>query len=833
MAANPVTLICGAVEHWESDGHGVTIRFRRGTMRIEAPAGDILRVRFAPGNAFAAPRSWDVVNPLGKAPLQVAADRTVLALQTTALRTTVSRETGALCCYCGDAPFARDVSGPRWHTASAPDAPGPSGPRDNGLPAGPGGPGLYLDKYMTNDEAYFGFGQRTGQLNRRHRKLTNWTVDPSCPGHRRGDDNMYQAHPVFMAVRPDLAWGLFLHSTWYSTFDAGADREDVLGIFTLGGELDYYLFAGPTPSAVVEQFTRLCGRPALPPLWSLGYHQSRWSYASDREVRAVAAGFRERGIPLDAIHLDIDYMRDFRVFTWDPVRFPDPAAAVAHLRAQDIRTVVITDPGVKDERGAGYAPADEGLAQGHFIKNADGSPFTGYVWPGASLFPDLCRTATRRWWGDCHAGLLEAGVDGIWCDMNEPAIVDRPFHAAGVTEKPIPAEVQQGDDDERVLHAEVHNLYGLLMAKATAEGMARRQPRRRPWVLTRSAYTGVQRYAATWMGDNRSCWEHLEMSLPQVASMGLCGAPHVGVDIGGFYHNAFGELFARWMEVGTFYPFMRCHTSRGSRAQEPWAFGPAVEAVARGAIALRYRLLPYLYTLAHLAHRSGAPLLRPLFYEFPGHPEYYNIEDQLMVGPHLMVAPVYRPGVQRRLVELPHGVWYDFWRGKRVGPGPVVHPAPPGRIPLFVRAGAILTLGNVRSSTAAPLSQLTVAVYSGAEGEWTLVEDDGETRNYEDGGLAETPMAVATPGAATVVTLDERRGLYRPPPRELILQLFLPARPDAVRHNGDHVSHWHWDERRCCMELQWTDDGRAHRVEAMPAGGPLKSGPAADTRRGA
>jgi alpha-glucosidase len=786
-------------------------------MAIQAVAEDILRVRFSPGAEFRPLRSWEVVEPQPGAPLRLDSDAQRLYLATAGLHAELSRADGALSFRTSAGPsFARDLGGPRWRDMALDEIIGLRGSPDNALPAGAARQALFLDKGMAQNEGYFGFGQRTGRLNHRHRRLSNWTVDTSSPGHCRGNDNLYQAHPVFLAARPGFAWGLFLHSTWYSAFDVGAEREEVLTLFTLGGELDYYLFAGPTPAAVVEQLTRLTGRPALPPLWSLGYHQSRWSYASDAEVRGIAEGFRSRRIPLDAIHIDIDYMRGFRVFTWDGERFPDPAATVASLHRLDVRAIPIVDPGVKDERD-GYAVADQGIADEHFVRNPDGSLFSAYVWPGPSLFPDFCRAETRRWWGGWHGQFAELGVDGIWCDMNEPSAVDRPFRSPGVTDKPMPLAAEQGADDERALHAEVHNLYGLLMARATAEGLAELQPGKRPWVLTRSAYSGIQRYAATWMGDNSSWWEHLEMSVPQLLNMGLSGVPHVGVDIGGFYHNAFPELFARWMEVGTFYPFMRCHTRAGSRAQEPWAFGPEVERVARGAIELRYRLLPYLYTLAHHAQRSGAPILRPLFYEFPDQAGLQDRENQFMVGPQLMVAPICVPGERRRLVELPEGLWYDYWSGRPMSSGAVVVSAPLGRPPLLVRGGSILTLGNIRQSTAEPLQELTLEVYPASVGDWTLVEDDGETLAWREGVIAETRYRVQAEDAGVTFTVEARRGGYCPAGRTLVVRLHLEAAPRLVLKDEVETGDWRWDTHCSAVEMRWPDDGQRHSIQVRQA----------------
>ena len=591
-------------------------------------------------------------------------------------------------------------------------------------------------------------------------------------------------------------------------------------MWTLGGELDYYLFAGPTPAAVVEQFTRLTGRPLLPPLWALGFHQSRWSYMSGEEVEAVAQGFRARRIPLDAIHLDIDYMRGFRVFTWDPQRFPEPRRMIHRLRGQGIRTVVIVDPGVKKDLRGGYAPADDGLMRNAYIRNPDGTWFTACCWPGAVLLPDFTRRKVRSWWGALHREFLEAGVAGVWNDMNEPALFDRPFGGDGVQLVEIPAEAPQGELHERTCHAEVHNLYGFLMARATAEGLSKLSPGRRPWLLTRSAYTGIQRYAVSWMGDNSSWWEHLEMSLPELASMGLCGNPHVGVDIGGFYENCHGELYARWIEIGTFYPFMRAHTALNTRPQEPWSFGPEIEAIARQSIELRYRLLPYLYTLAHLAHRTGAPVLRPPFYDFPEQVDCHAIEDQLMVGPLLMVAPVCRPGARQRMVELPGGPWYDFWTGRRVMQESLIQAAPLGRPPVFVRGGALLTLGNVRQSTGEPLAELTVAVYPAAAGHWTLLEDDGESTDYLDGVVAATTFEAEERANEVLVRINVRQGSFRPPPRTLRVQVHLPDMPAQVLVDGVATGEWEWDAAIHAARVSWDDDGLNHEVltiRSLPA----------------
>ncbi|MEW6281943.1 MAG: TIM-barrel domain-containing protein, partial [Candidatus Eremiobacterota bacterium] len=429
-----------------------------------------------------------------------------------------------------------------------------------------------LGKRLHPDEVLYGFGQRTMKLDRRGNRLTNWTVDPES-GQSRGHDNLYQAHPFFMAHRPGFTWGLLLNCTWWSQFDAGHESWDELWIRARGGVLDYFLLAGRSPAEVLDRYTALVGRPMLPPLWALGYHQSRWGYCSQAEIEDLARQFRERDLPLDAVHLDIDHMRDYRSLTFDPERFPRPAELTRTLAARGARAVTIVDPGIKLEHDRDYPLARQLKEKRYHLSRPDGSPYVGYCWPDAALFPDFVRHEVRDWWGDQFEGFLELGVSGFWLDMNEPANFDRPFSQKEFQQNPLPLDLPQAD----TVHAEAHNLYGLMMSRATRQGLAKLRPDRRPWILTRSGFPGIGREAAVWMGDNSSWFEHLELSFPQLLSMGLCGVPHAGVDIGGFFQNCDGELFARWIEAGVLYPFMRTHSAWGTRDQEPWSFGPEVE----------------------------------------------------------------------------------------------------------------------------------------------------------------------------------------------------------------------------------------------------------------
>ncbi|HKI59176.1 MAG TPA: TIM-barrel domain-containing protein [Trueperaceae bacterium] len=804
----------GRLQDLTAEDRAVEARFEGACTRVEVVAEGIARVRMAEG-AFAPRRSWDVLQALPPDPrAAVTRSGSGALLETAGMRAGVTGEGSLRVTGPGGEAWLEQAGPPRWGRASAKGL-GVRLREGDRLPPGRDGVLARLQLALDPADRLWGFGQRTGGLDRRGRRLTNWTSDSFGIGHHRGSDNLYQAQPVFLAVKPGRAFGAFLHVSHLSRFDAGYADPDRLGIDALGGEIDLFLLAGPTPAAVVEQLTRLTGRPLLPPHWALGFHQSRWGYDRAEQVIDLVDAFRRRGLPLDAVHLDIDYMRGYRSFTWDPQRFPDPAAFCAAVHDRGARVVSIVDPGIKDDPGSGYRAADEALSGSRVLRNADGSPFRGYVWPDRALFPDFARAEVRAWWGEMHReSLVEAGVDGVWNDMNEPTAFDAPFSSGHAHDRPFPLDLAHGDDGERATHLEVRNLYGTLEGRATFDALARFRPQRRPWVLTRSAGVGSQSACATWMGDNNSWWEHLAMSVPQLLSMGLSGSPHAGVDIGGFFENAQAELFARWMELGTFYPFMRDHTALGTRDQEPWAFGPEVEAVARRALELRYRLLPYLVTLAHEAAASGAPLMRPLGYEFPDVEAVLDQDDAFMFGPWLLVAPATRARQRWRSVVLPPGVWRDFWSGREVAPAtpgdarPAICPTPAGRPPLLLREGALLPLGDARPSTATPARELRLVVTPAAASAYRLLEDDGESPGPPG---AATPLELSREGGALRLCVGPRSGGFVPAARTFTVELRLDSEPERVVLDGA-VTEAAWDPERLAATLSWPDDGERHEL---------------------
>ncbi|MBD3917553.1 alpha-glucosidase [Paenibacillus sp. PR3] len=578
---------------------------------------------------------------------------------------------------------------------------------------------------------FYGLGEKAGFLNKAGERYEMWNTDVYSP-HVQDIDALYQSIPFVIHADKEGAYGIFLDNPG-RTFVDMRSFADSFSFGCAAGALRYYVITGPDLKSVVSRYTQLTGRAPMPPKWSLGYHQSRYSYMDQEEVLTLARTFREKGIPCDAIYLDIHYMESYRVFTFDPIRFPDPKAMMAELKEMGIRIVPIVDPGVK--KTASDAVYREGLANDYFCRFIEGELFSGKVWPGESVFPDFSDPAAAAWWGDLHAFYTEIGISGIWNDMNEPSVFDS-------ESKTMDAEVMHNNDGQPRTHGELHNLYGLWMSKATYLGLERLLDGERPFVLTRAGYAGIQKYAAVWTGDNRSYWEHLAQSIPMIMNLGMSGVAFTGADVGGFASHSGGELLARWTQAGALLPYFRNHSELGSIRQEPWAFGAAVEQICREYILLRYRLLPTIYSLFKEANETGVPIVRPLVLEYPNDPFVTNMNDQYMLGTDILLAPVLKPGVACRSVYLPEGQWYDYWTGERLSGGRhVLANAPLETMPIYIRGGAIIVeQGENAQHTTDPAAaairhiELYASASSSAETNQKLhYEDDGLTDQYRNG----------------------------------------------------------------------------------------------------
>ena len=639
-------------------------------------------------------------------------------------------------------------------------------------------------KKLGFDEHFYGLGEKAARLDKRRERFVNWNSD--TPGYKEGTDPIYQTIPFYIGLQRGVAYGIFFDNSYRSYFDFGRTSQQRAWFGAEGGEMNYYFFSGPSIHKILGRYAELTGHMPLPPIWALGNQQSRWSYYPDTMVEEVVRQYRERDLPLDVMHLDIDYMQAYRVFTFDTSRFSNPKALSERLGQQGVKLVTIVDPGVKHQPPANDAPQstsstpeldsqekryyvfDQGVAKNYFQKRKNGELFVPRVWPGDSVFVDYTLPDARKWWGDLHRAYVDNGIAGIWTDMNEPAdFVDQ----TGKNQM----DVVSYDEGQFTTHAKNRNVFALLMARATYEGLERLQPNKRPYVITRAGYAGVQRYSTMWTGDTNSNWEGLALSIPMYATLGLSGQPFIGGDVGGFIGRGNGELLVRSYQVSFLAPFCRNHKTNDGYDQEPWRFGQFYEDIIRKYLKLRYRLLPYLYTALEEAHRTGVPVFRPLLLNYQDDANTYNIDDEFMIGSDILVAPITRPDVTGRLVYLPRGVWYDYWTGNnREGGKTYWVEAPLSTVPMFVRGGAIIPHGpEMKFTGEKPVSPLYFGIYPDEKGSasTTLYEDDGLTPEYTRGVFRRTTINVRRAGRRYLIDIDRPIGSYRPPPRTFQFQI--------------------------------------------------------------
>ncbi|MFD8938229.1 TIM-barrel domain-containing protein [Streptomyces sp. NPDC059578] len=540
------------------------------------------------------------------------------------------------------------------------------------------------------DARFFGLGGRAAGPRLADGTYRLWNTDPGG-SFGPGDDPLSITMPVQWVVADGGTHLVFHDTTWDGSVSlqegeegdgSGHDRPGTVELRCDGGPLRCWVVVG-APARVLHTWVSLTGAPAVPPGWALGYQHARWGFGSAAEVRRTVAGYRERGLPLDAVHLDIDHLDGHRVFTVDRRRFPELPELARELAADGVRLVSIVDPAVKAEPG--NPVFESGRAVGAFVRDATGREVVGTVWAGESVYPDFTDPGVRAWWGDWYGERLGQGFAGFWHDMNEPVS----FAAFG--ERTLPRSARHSLEGRGGDHREAHNVYALGMARAAYEGVRRLRPAERPFLFSRSGWAGMQRYGGTWSGDVATGWPGLRASLALVLGLGLCGVPYSGPDVGGFTGSPSPELYLRWFQLGAHLPLFRTHSALRAGRREPWAFGEEVVEHARAVLLERRRLAPYLMTLAQLAARTGAPYARPLWWGAPEDRALRDCGDAFLLGDALLVAPVMEPGVDRRAVQLPAGTWYDAVSGAAfTGPGRVRVAAPLSRAPVLVRAGAVL-----------------------------------------------------------------------------------------------------------------------------------------------
>lgn len=603
---------------------------------------------------------------------------------------------------------------------------------------------------ITPETYYFGLGDKTGNLCLNGYKYTNWCTDAF--GFHDKTDELYRSIPFFISQKFNATFGFFFDNTYRSHFDFGATNPEVLKYSAEGGELNYYFIGGKNQIEVIQNYTQLTGLSALPPIWALGYHQCRWSYFPESRVLEVAEKFREEQIPCDAIYLDIDYMEEYKCFTWNKTYFPDPKKKIDYLKSIGFQTIAMIDPGIKVEKN--YIIFESGLQQNAFCRRSNGQLMVGPVWPTSCVFPDFTHPEVRNWWGKCYEELyITHGISGFWNDMNEPAV----FKVDNLT---FPNEVIHHFEGYTTNHAKAHNIYGMMMAKASWEGMEKLNPNKRPFLLTRSNFSGGQRYAAIWTGDNVASWEHLRLANIQMQRLAMSGYSFAGSDIGGFVDQPDAELMIRWMQLAVFHTFMRTHfmgnkdhgssevdlltilasESKNRIDREPWSFGNETTKYLKSAINMRYQLLGVVYTAFYHYSKNGTPIIKPLFLELPLNNHSITTERDFIFGDHLLVSPILESKQEKQIIHFPAGDWYDIYTNQKYsGNEEKSVEISLDNIPFFVRAGAIIPILPVRQHTGEEIQEMKLNIYFGKQNiESYLYEDEGEGYSYLNTAFAYT-----------------------------------------------------------------------------------------------
>ena len=582
---------------------------------------------------------------------------------------------------------------------------------------------VYISK-VNDCLAYYGLGEKGGDLNKKGCYTENFNTDDP----ETDDDSItyYKTIPFYVALKEEATYGIFFDNSFRSYFDMGKEMGDRIFFGAIGGQIQYYFIPGENIKEVVKNYTALTGRMEMPPLWSLGYQQCRFSYFSQEEVRELVKTFEEKDIPLDVVYLDIDYMDGFRVMTFKTPNFDDAAGLIGDLKEKGIRTITIIDPGVKvDEE---YPVFKRGKEGNHFTKKLDGEMFIGAVWPGDSAFTDFSNKDCREWWkSELKKFISEHGMDGIWNDMNEPCVFNNDH-------KTMLETCLHNSDNGVIEHKEFHNRYGFEMSRCSKEAQEELHPNERGFSMTRATYAGGQRYSSVWTGDNMSLWSQMRMSISMNANLGISGFSFVGNDVSGFGLDSSEELFIRWMEMGPFIPIFRNHSNMYTRRQEPWAFGPRAEKIAKKSIELRYELLPYIYDLYYISHKEGLPIFRPMIMEYEKDMNLLNMREQFMLGENMIVAPVLYEGERSKTLYLPKGSWFNYFTMEKLQGGKWYKlPCELDEILVFVKEGAIIPTYNKKFRNVKERPNNILLKVFGENAKGFHYNDDGHSMEYLEG----------------------------------------------------------------------------------------------------
>jgi alpha-glucosidase len=657
LQAQPLSKPLGNLKSFRKITNGIAVQTDFGNLKATVYSANIVKINITRNEAFDDFSYAVVPAPDATARYEVKDEKNEIILSTDSLYVTITKKPVRVALYTKDGrPVNADdeAFGTSWI-----------------------GEEITTYKKLYADEKFLGLGEKTGGLNRRGQGYTNWNTDYF--GYDLRNDPLYSTIPFYIGIHDSLIYGVYLDNSSRSHFNFGASQDRFSFFTTENGDMNYYLIYHSTVAKVIESYTWLTGRMTLPPIWSLGFHQCRYSYYPEAELLTLARTFRDKKIPCDVIWFDIHYMDSYKVFTWDPQRFPDPKGMLGKMESMGFKNVVIIDPGIKVEKG--YVPYEDGLKKDVFLKYPDGSVYTGQVWPGWCTFTDFTNPAGRVWWGNLFHDNVANGLDGFWCDMNEIATWGQK----------MPDNIVFDFEGHPQTHKMGRNIYGFQMARATFEGSKELLNGKRPFILTRAGFSGLQRYTAIWTGDNLAYDDHMLLGVRLVNSLGLSGIAFAGYDVGGFGSEATRDLYSRWISLGAFSPFYRSHKAVNEKDSDPWNYGEKVEEIARNYIQLRYNLLPYIYSAFYEATQTGMPVQRSLAINFALDETVYNntFENEYLFGPSLLIVPC-SSEVAATKVYLPQGEWYDLYNNSKfTGPSQMFYESPVEKLPIFIRGGAL------------------------------------------------------------------------------------------------------------------------------------------------
>ena len=732
----PRTASLGKLESWSLIRSGLTGTTTNGIFRVQVYNTNTLRITITRAPSFE-DFSYSVVSTPEPAEFHIAEQADHLVIRTPAITAIISKDPVRFKFLSADGRIVNeddDAFGTCWN-----------------------GEQVTTYKKLQSGERFVGLGEKTGPLDRRGAGYTNWNTDSFA--FSTGQDPLYCSIPFYMGIHSELVYGIFFDNTHKSYFNFGASNNRFSSFAADAGEMDYYFMYDHTVAQIIRHYTQLTGRIELPPRWSIGYQQCRYSYYPQKEVLSLAQTFRDKNIPADVIVLDIHYMDNYKIFTWSTRDFPEPKQLIDQLRALGLKVVIMCDPGIKVEQG--YKAYDDGIAADVFLKYPDGSQYSGQVWPGWCHFPDFTDPKTRKWWQDQFQETVDLGVEGFWNDMNEIATWGQM----------LPENIELSFEGNGASMRRGRNLYGFQMARSTYEGTKALLKGKRPFNLTRSGFAGVQRYGAVWTGDNVAYDEHMLLGARMISCMSMSGIAFCGYDIGGFVGEASSRLFARWLSIGAFSPFFRAHTMINTRDSEPWAYGEEVEQISRNYIRFRYQLMPYIYSLFYDAAATGMPIQRSLAISYTHQHKVYEgtFQNQYLFGPAFLVAPV-ESDKEFVKVYLPEGNWYYLYNGQQyAGNNEIIIECPLRKLPVFVKGGSIIPMQPPVSNTDELPELLILHVYAGADASFTYYDDDGSTFDYQSGAYARRDIVYHA--GQQKITLSDVSGTFVSPVKEMKLVL--------------------------------------------------------------